>query len=95
MTDQNTEAQERQEKALTRAEWMSAFALIGMVLQGAYLAGVEMQRLNDHDRRLSNIETAQVTSSGKVEQLLITVSRIDANVTALAERAQEQRGLGK
>ena len=84
--------QRRQEAlALTRAEWMAAAALVLSMVQGAYIAGVEVQRLNDHDRRLTNIETAQVTSSGKIEQILIAESRIEANIAALADQAKEKR----
>ena len=76
---------------MTRAEWMAAAALVLSMVQGAYIAGVEVQRLNDHDRRLTNIETAQVTSSGKIEQILIAESRIEANIAALADQAKEKR----
>ena len=70
---------------------MAAAALVLSMVQGAYIAGVEVQRLNDHDRRLTNIETAQVTSSGKIEQILIAESRIEANIAALADQAKEKR----
>lgn len=83
------------EAGLTRAEWIAAAALAISIIQGAYVAGVEVQRLNDHDRRLSSIETAQGATQAKIEQLLITTARIDANVEALAERSKEQRAGGR
>lgn len=79
------------ERGLTRAEWMAAASLILSTVTGAYLAGVEVQRLNDHDRRLSAVEAAQASSAGKIETLLITTSRIDANVSALTDQAKEER----
>jgi basic membrane lipoprotein Med (substrate-binding protein (PBP1-ABC) superfamily) len=79
------------ERGLNRAEWLGAAALALSFVQGAYIAGVEVQRLNDHDRRLASVESAQASSAGKIETLLITTSRIDANVSALAEQAKEQR----
>ena len=75
---------------MTRAEWIAAAALIISLIQGAYVAGVEVQRLNDHDRRISAAETAQSGQAAKIEQLLITTARIDANVAALADRAKER-----
>ena len=95
MTDQTADAQERQEQALTRAEWIAAAALIISCGTGLYTAGVEVQRLNDHDRRLASVEASQSTQSGKIETLLITTSRIDANVSALAQQAQERRDRSK
>lgn len=79
---------------VTRAEWIAAAALVISILQGAYVAGVEVQRLNDHDRRLVNMEEQQDRSDGKIKQLLVTVARIDANVSALTDRTREQHQKG-
>ena len=87
-----TDDQERQEQALTRAEWIAAAALIISCGTGLYTAGIEVQRLNDHDRRLTAVEASQNMASGKIETLLVTTSRIDANVASLAEQAKERRG---
>lgn len=80
---------------VTRAEWIAAAALVISILQGAYVAGIEVQRLNDHDRRLANMEEQQDRSAGKIEQLLVTVARIDANVSTLTDdRARERQQKG-
>lgn len=79
----------RQDQSFTKAEWMAAAALCLSFVQGAYIAGVEIQRLNDQDRRLASLEAAQAASAGKIEQLLITTTRIDANVTALASTSAD------
>ncbi len=81
----------QQATALTRAEWIAAGALIISTGTGLYTAGIEVQRLNDHDRRLAAVEASESTASGKIEQLLITTSRIDANVTTLTDQSKEQR----
>ena len=82
------DAQERQEKALTRAEWIAATALIISCGTGLYTAGIEVQRLNDQDRRLTAVEAVATTSATKLE-------RIDANVSLLVEEAKERRERGK
>jgi len=77
--------------ALTRAEWIAAAALGLSLLQGTYIAGVEVQRLNDHDRRIGGLEVQQDRIVTKVEEIRITSARIDANVAALTEQARERR----
>lgn len=75
---------------MTRAEWMAAAALAVSLIQGAYIAGVEVQRLNDHDRRIIGLEAGQDRMAAKVEEIRVTSARIDANVSALAEQAHER-----
>jgi hypothetical protein len=82
----------KEEGALTRAEWMAAAALGLSLLQGTYIAGVEVQRLNDHDRRIGGLEVQQDRIATKVEEIRVTSARIDANVAALAEITRERRG---
>ena len=81
-------AQDRQEQALTRAEWIAAAALIVSCGTGLYTAGIEVQRLNDHDRRLAAVEASETISTVKIE-------RIDANVSLLVEEAKERRERSK
>lgn len=83
------------EDRLSRAEWIAATALALSVAQGCYVAGVETQRLNDHERRLSALKSSEVMSAGKIETLLVTTTRIDANVAAIADRENERRGNSK
>jgi len=78
--------------ALTRAEWMAAASLVLSTLTMAYMAGVEVQRLNDHDRRIISLETSQDRMTAKIEEIRVTSARIDANVAALTEQARERRG---
>lgn len=80
------------EKGLTRAEWIAAAALALSLLQGTYIAGVEVQRLNDHDRRIGGLEVGQDRIVSKVEEIRVTSARIDANVSALAEQTRDRRG---
>lgn len=81
----------KMERGLTRAEWIAAASLGLSMLQGTYIAGVEVQRLNDHDRRIISLETGQDQLAAKIEEIRVTSARIDANVTALAEQARERR----
>lgn len=83
------------ERGLTRAEWIAAAALALSLLQGTYIAGVEVQRLNDHDRRIGGLEVGQDRIVSKVEEIRVTSARIDANVSALAEQTRDQRGRGR
>lgn len=85
MSDRNTD------RKITRAEWISAGSLVIAVLNGAYLAGVEVQRLNDHDRRIAGVERAQEQTDGRIEAIGLKVERIDANTKFLADLAREQR----
>lgn len=73
---------------MTRAEWIAAAALIISCGTGLYTAGIEVQRLNDHDRRLTSVEASETASTVKIE-------RIDANVSLLVEEAKERRERGK
>lgn len=82
---------ETMERGLTRAEWMAAASLVLSTLTMAYMAGVEVQRLNDHDRRIVSLETGQDRMVAKVEEIRVTSARIDANVSALTEQAREGR----
>ncbi len=82
------DAQERQEQALTRAEWIAAGALFISAATGLFEVGVNYQRLNEYDRRLTAVEASATASSTKIE-------RIDANVSLLVEEAKERRELGK
>ncbi len=77
---------------LSRAEWIAGAAFAISILQASYIAGVEVQRLNDQDRRITEIESVQTAREGKIEQLLIATTRIDANLAALTERANDWRG---
>lgn len=73
---------------MTRAEWIAAAALIVSCGTGLYTAGIEVQRLNDHDRRLAAVEASETISTVKIE-------RIDANVSLLVEEAKERRERSK
>ncbi|WP_428331975.1 hypothetical protein [Novosphingobium sp.] len=90
----HTETKSKEDR-LNRAEWISAASFGLSVLLLAYVAGVDVQRLNDQDRRLSALESSETMSASKIESLLVTTMRIDTNVTALAEREREHRGGGK
>lgn len=79
------------EQGLTRAEWIAAAALGLSLLQGTYIAGVEVQRLNDHDRRIGGLEVQQDGIVSKIEEIRVTNARIDANVAALTEQTRERR----
>ena len=82
------------ERGLSRAEWISVAALIITGMQGAYLAGVVVQQIHDQDRRISAVETVQTSNASKIEQLLITTSRIDANVSSLTDQSRARRDRG-
>lgn len=82
----------KMELGLTRAEWMAAASLVLSTLTMAYMAGVEVQRLNDHDRRIISLETSQDRMTAKIEEIRVTSARIDANVAALTDQARERRG---
>ena len=77
--------------ALTRAEWMAAAGLVLSALSWAYMAGVMVQQIGDLDRRATALEAGRAVNAAKIEQLLITSARIDANVAALTEQARERR----
>lgn len=83
------------ERGLTRAEWMAAASLVLSTLTMAYMAGVEVQRMNDHERRIGGLEVGQDRIVTKVEEIRITSARIDANVSALTEQARERRDRGR
>jgi hypothetical protein len=83
------------ERGVTRAEWFAGAAFLISAASIIYSAGLQTQRINDHDRRLTAVEASQSTAAGKIETLLVTTSRIDANVSALADQAKEQRERGK
>jgi len=76
---------------LTRAEWMGAASLGISALTLAYMAGVQVQQINDLDRRATALEAGRAVNAAKIEQLLITSARIDANVASLTEQARERR----
>jgi hypothetical protein len=71
---------------------MAAASLVLSTLTMAYMAGVEVQRLNDHDRRIISLETSQDRMTAKIEEIRVTSARIDANVAALTDQARERRG---
>lgn len=87
--------QKTMERRVTRADWFAGSALLIASAGIIYSAGLQSQRLDDHDRRLTTIEAAQASNASKVEQLLITTARIDANVSALADRAKDDRSVRK
>lgn len=80
-----TDPDTNMEQKMTRAEWIAAAALALSAVQGAYIAGVEVQRLNEHDRRLAGLEETDRTTGQKIETLLMTTARIDANVADMHE----------
>lgn len=69
---------------MTRAEWISSAAFFFAAASIVYSAGIETQRLNDLDRRLTAVEASYGVTAAKVE-------RIDANVTLLVEEEKERR----
>jgi hypothetical protein len=79
------------ERGLTRAEWMGAASLSLSALTLAYMAGVQVQQISDLNRRATSLEAVQASNANKIEQLLITTSRIDANVAGLADQARDHR----
>lgn len=81
----------QEERGLTRAEWMGAASLGLSALTLAYMAGVQVQQISDLNRRTTSLETVQQSNATKIEQLLITTSRIDANVASLTEQARDRR----
>lgn len=89
MATENTT--EQTEQKLTRAEWMGAASLALSALTLAYMAGVQVQQISDLTRRATALEGTQTSNANKIEQLLITTSRIDANVSSLADQAGERR----
>lgn len=95
MTPSNHTDPSPTEKGLTRAEWMAAASLVLSTLTMAYMAGIEVQRLNDHDRRIIGLEAGQDRMAAKVEEIRVTSARIDANVSALTEQARERRERGR
>lgn len=91
-----TQPETLQEAAsLKRTEWLAYIALIVSLGGGIYIVGVDVQRLNDYDRRIAAMETYQGTSSGKIETLLVTTARIDANVASLTDEQHTHRGGGQ
>lgn len=73
---------------MTRAEWMAAASLLISTLTMAYMAGIEIQRLNDHDRRIISLEVGQDQQAAKIEEIRVTSARIDANVASLTDQAR-------
>lgn len=70
---------------------MGAASLMLSALTGAYMAGVQVQQINDLKRRTDGLEAIQTSNANKIEQLLIITTRTDANVASLAERGREMR----
>lgn len=96
MNDQNHTAehqpQTQQEQSLTRAEWISSAAFIIAAASIIYTAGIETQRLNDHDRRITVVETTENMQSGKIESVLVTASRIEAKLDAQIDERNREHG---
>ena len=76
---------------MARVEWIAGAALGISILQGAYLVGFDVQRLAEIERRVRDIEGVQTARAGQIEQLLVTTTRVDANVSALTDRLNEMR----
>jgi len=77
--------------SVTRAEWFGALALALSVLEGAYLGGIEAERVNDHDRRITGIEVGQAARSTKIDGLIETTTRMDTELNELIELEKERR----
>lgn len=75
-------------KFVRRAEWISVAALALTMASGVFQLGVVWQATQDHERRIVTIEADSRAMVTKVE-------RIDANVQFLAERAREDRQMGR
>lgn len=71
-------------KAMTRAEWIAAGALVLNIATLAFGVGVVWGDVRDHERRISAQES-------KMDTLIPRVERIDANVAFLADEAREAR----
>ena len=82
---QPTHSDQPRKDAMSRAEWIAIAAFGLNVLTLAFFFGAVWRDVQDHGRRLAEVETSNSEVVQKVE-------RIDANVTFLAELAREERG---
>lgn len=73
-----------QSRRINRAEWISFGALALNVLTLVFGLGAVWSQVQDHNRRISGLET-------KMDVIVPKVERIDANVTFLADMARESR----
>lgn len=67
-----------------RAEWIAIAAFVVSIAQFVFMAGVIYADVQDHDRRILVIETEVKTQS-------TTLTRIEAGVKFLEDRAREDR----
>lgn len=74
----------RDERSMTRAEWIAAAAFALNVLTLAFGGGVVWRDVQDNTR--TNAEQER-----KLDALIPRVERIDTNVEFLAEEARERR----
>jgi hypothetical protein len=81
----NPPPEQPRKDAMSRAEWIAIAAFGLNVLTLAFFFGAVWRDVQDHGRRLAEVETSNSEVVQKVE-------RIDANVTFLAELAREERG---
>ncbi len=90
-----TDNETMNQRGLNRAEWIAAAAVIISSVGTMFSAGIEVQRINDHERRLTAVEAEQSAIAGKVEQLLSTTSRTAQSVQDIDELLKEQRERSK
>jgi hypothetical protein len=77
--------EQKRKDAMSRAEWIAAAAFALNILTLAFFFGAVWRDVQDHGRRLAEVESSNTELVQKVE-------RIDANVSFLAELAREERG---
>lgn len=81
---QQSDILEKAETGVKRAEWGVVISLIMSAGTLLFSAGVVYGSVTDQNRRLSVVEN-------KLETQTLAITRIDANVSFLAERAREDR----
>lgn len=69
---------------MKRAEWIAIAAFLVSIAQGLFMLGAVWGQVQDHDRRILEIEAENKST-------VLQLTRIERDVSFLADRAREDR----